>query len=86
MTNVTINYSQQRENEIPLNQLKICNWYQVSAYKHNSKVIGEIGIAFDCYDSATNQFNKKVVTPAGHILSHEDLKFREIKNIEIKFD
>jgi ssRNA-specific RNase YbeY (16S rRNA maturation enzyme) len=86
MTQVIVNYSQQRESEIPLKQLKTGNWYQVTSYEHNSKLIGEIGISFDYYDSAANQFHKKVITPSGHILSHGDLKFREIKNVNISFN
>ncbi len=80
-TKVQVNYSTPKTSILSIDQLQPDNWYQVFAYPHNIKLIGEIGIAIQVYNSDVNKYEIRVITPTGFTLSHQDLKFIQIKRI-----
>lgn len=84
MTKVTINHPVETKKEyLSINQLKYGRWYKVVEYPHNQALVGKIGVAvLSTFDP---DYTIQVVTPAGHGLSHPDLRFEEIKNVEISY-
>lgn len=63
-------------NCINITQMELGKWYRIVEYRHNSAIVGEVGVAVYFKDKA-------LVTPCGSQYSNEDIQVELINKVTV---